>query len=237
MGTFSKSGSGCRQGSSSHTDKFSYNDLQFESERLLDASTADNTKSEYATGLSSFERFRSEYDLPQSWPPEVDTISLYIAWLSLQGFTCNTARLYVNAIWFQCKVLNHVDVTKVFIVQKGLEGLKRTCRQKRIRLPITLNLLSSTLRILPNTCANKYETLLFTAAYCLAFFAFLRVSELTASSKGSANNTLQASDISIDAGKRNLLMLSFVNLKLTNMVLGPGFRYVKQVRSPVQLWL
>ena len=115
----SEPGTGSRRGPAGHTGAIPVVDLQSESERLINASLAVNTANAYNTGLNSLERFRTEYGMVKEWPPAVDTIVLFIAWLYLNGFKYSTARLYVNAIGFQCKMRNCLDISRNFAVQKG----------------------------------------------------------------------------------------------------------------------
>ena len=122
-------------------------------------------------------------------------MTTYISWLSLQGLSHNTARLYVNAIGFQCKVKQVQDITRHFIIEKVLEGLKRSLTLRQPRLPITRNILQAILSVLPLVCSNLYESSLFSAAYCLAFSAFLRISELAVKNKKSVSDVLLISDI------------------------------------------
>ena len=111
MGTVPERGTASVGSSTRNSRPISILDLQSESNRLLDASLADNTKAAYGTGLESFERFRSQYKLPKVWPPSVNSLTLYIAWLSLQGLSYRTANLYIKSLGFQCKIKGLEDVT------------------------------------------------------------------------------------------------------------------------------
>lgn len=172
----------------------------------MNSSLANNTKGAYATGVDSFERFRANYKLQRTWPPKIEDITLFIAWLSMQELSHSTARLYVNAVGFQCKVNNHDDVTRNFVIQKALEGLKRSGSGRKARLPITPNILTAVLSTLPGICLNKYEACLFNAAFSLAFFAFLRISELAVVNRRSASNVIFGSDVEVDDGSITLLI-------------------------------
>jgi integrase len=72
-------------------------------------------------------------------------------------------------------------------VAKTLQGLKRTAKKKRVRLPITVELLQDILTTLPAVCRDTYESLLFRSAFSLAFFGFFRVGEITSSGKNDIN--------------------------------------------------
>jgi len=63
-----------------------------------------------------------------------------------------------------------------------LTGMTRSnSKSKDSRLPITYNILKEITSVLPAICSSDYEIRLFTAAFVLAFFAFLRVGEKTCS--------------------------------------------------------
>ncbi|KAK3096616.1 hypothetical protein FSP39_001727 [Pinctada imbricata] len=90
------------------------------------------------------------------------------------------------------------DPTKFFIVLKLLEGLKRSARKRDLRHPITAELLHKIVLSLPAICKTGYEAVLFSAAYTLAFAAFLRVGEITRPRKDSTAYVLDVSDVKLD---------------------------------------
>lgn len=52
------------------------------------------------------------------------------------------------------------------------------------RRPITFDLLAFLFRVLPSVCFSDFESVLFQAAFSLAFFAALCLSELVAQKAG-----------------------------------------------------
>lgn len=82
------------------------------------------------------------------------------------------------AIGFRCKFIQVYDYSQSFIVRKMLEGMKRTQNTKDVRLPITLELLTSIIAKLPSICFSSYEALLFATAFSVAFHGFLRIGEI-----------------------------------------------------------
>ena len=167
---------------------------------MLNTSVSDNTIDAYNTGLNSFNSFRSLYELQELWPPTIEQIVMFVSWLSLQGLAHSTARLYVKAVGFQCKMKIVSDVTRHYVIEKALEGFKRSSsgKARKSRLPITPQLLQRILSVIPVVCSNSYESYLFSAAYCLAFAAFLRVSELAVSSTKYVSNVLLNSDVEVN---------------------------------------
>lgn len=145
---------------------------------MLNASIAPNTKLTYNTGLRAFSQFRSEWELPQNWPPGIESLVQFMAFLSLSGKSAATIHSYIMSISFQCKLINVDDTTKRFVISKMMEGTRRLKYSRDTRLPVTLVLLEKILHVLPVVCSNTFETKLFSTAYTLAFFGFLEWEKL-----------------------------------------------------------
>lgn len=163
-----------------------------------------NTTDSYKVGFQQFELFRQNHGLVIIWPPPVEHISLFLAYLSLQGYSHNTARLYLSALSFHCKINSYIDVTKHFIISKVLEGMRRAARIRLPRLPITFNLLRSIVSKLGAVCFNDYERCLFCTAFTLAFFGFFRVGEITVTKHVYLKNVITIDDIRLDEGNKSL---------------------------------
>lgn len=111
--------------------------------------------------------------------PPLDHLINFIGYMSASKLAPSTIKTYISAIAFQQKINNFPDTTKSFIIQKLLIGLSRKNPSLDIRRPITLPLLHAIIQALPHTCHSTYESILFTSAYLLAYFGFLRVGDLT----------------------------------------------------------
>lgn len=74
------------------------------------------------------------------------------------------------------------------------------------RAPITEKILTKICHVLPNICFSIYESYLFKAAYLLAYFGLLRVSEIVFTNQLQANRPLLQSDVQIETGSRALLV-------------------------------
>lgn len=83
-----------------NSTRFSADDLQFQVDKLFQASLSKNTKLAYDTGLTAFQKFRLEHKFQNVWPPSLEHIVQFIAYLSLKEFSSDTARLHVSAIGF-----------------------------------------------------------------------------------------------------------------------------------------
>ena len=161
------------------------------------ASNSGNTMATYRTGLSAFNKFRDESKTAILWPPPVEQIVNFIAYLSFQGYAESTARAYVASIGYECKIRGLDDSTNRFVVSKVLEGFKRLKSKGDTRLPITEKVLARLIDTLDAVCSSFYEAKLYKAAYTLAFFAFLRVGEFALSKGNNLHTILRVSDVSL----------------------------------------
>lgn len=173
-------------------------------------SVAENTVQSYSVGLKRFSQFRILHNLPERWPPEVDHVIQFVAYLSISKLSHASVRLYLSAISFHCKALGSEDPTKEFLIQKMLEGIRRSRVGKDIRLPITQPLLTKIVAKLHSVCFSTYEALLFKAAFTLAFHGFMRVGEITASSL-CLSRAVAVTDVNFDSSGKQL----FVNLRFS----------------------
>ncbi|KAJ8307433.1 hypothetical protein KUTeg_015517 [Tegillarca granosa] len=109
-----------------------------------------------------------------------------------------TVKTRIAALSFFNKISNSIDHTKNFLVNKLLEGLRRSGKSKDTRAQITLPILTQLPRALVCICFSSYKAKLFHAAFTLAFFGFLRVGEIALFNCKSNSSTVSSiSDISI----------------------------------------
>lgn len=101
---------------------------------------------------------------------------------------------YISAIGYSHKLAGVHDPTKIFYVIQMLRGYSKVGFRLDTRLPITLPILHQLLRAAPVVAETSYEAILFKAMCALAFFAFLRVGEMTVT--GNVSNTLQLCNLS-----------------------------------------
>lgn len=177
--------------------------LKAEAENLLRNSMASQTWRTYQNAEAHFNEFRTKFNLQNSWPIPHDHLINYIAYLSVSGMSASTASTYVSALSYIHKIRNYPDPTKLFIITKVLEGMKRKCKKCDVRSPITFDLLCKLVVALEHTCSSHYESLMFQSAFLLAFHAFLRVSEFTAQNKfDTSDRALKVNDVAISKDGR-----------------------------------
>ena len=106
----------------------------------------------------------------------------------------------------------HNDIAESFVVQNMPEGLKRVKKPQRdSRLPITLEILTKIVSVLPNICNSEYEATMFSSAFSSALFALLRVGEVTVATEkaqANSNHMLQIENVQVSASSVNIFLES-----------------------------
>lgn len=171
-------------------------------------SLAKNTHRNYSQGIKVFERFCLESQIQSPWPPTTDTITAFVASMSLKGYSHSTINGYISSISYKCKLNGIVDNTKQFVVKSLLEGVRRTRRPLEKRHPITLLHLNTLIKALPRVCRSQYETALFSAAFAIAHLALLRISEFTVTNKKSTKSVLSLENIMLGEDNVRLYLAS-----------------------------
>ena len=144
------------------------------------------------------------------WPIPLDHITQFIAYQSCLGIAPSTVKCYVSALSFYNKLDNCEDFTQHFVVKKMLDGMTRLrARGSDCRYPITYELLRKIVEILPSVCISKYETILFACSFCMAFFAFLRSSEICSNSGNCViNHAIKTDNVQISDSHIELILES-----------------------------
>ena len=112
-----------------------------EANEIFQASLFTNTWNSYETGMSAFKKFRKNYNLDVIWPPPVNHISSFIAFLAYNSYTPSTTKTYVSALSFSLKCKGLQDTTQHFIVKQMLKGMNKLYGTSDMRLPITVQMM------------------------------------------------------------------------------------------------
>ena len=126
-------------------------------------------------------------------PPTEENLVYFVA--SLHGkVQYQTVKLYLAAIAnFYVEQNKPLRSNHMFQLHRILKGIKRSSSApQRIRRPITIQILSEISTLLRPAFSEELDTVMLWAAFTLAFFGFLRVSEFTYS---SAKTFLSVKDI------------------------------------------
>ncbi|XP_069585211.1 uncharacterized protein [Ranitomeya imitator] len=102
----------------------------------------------------------------------------FLSKMHAMGVSGSVARNRVSALAFHFKLRGWPDSTKHFLVSQLLKGWRRTDKHGDNRRPISFELLVSLVKAAESVCDSKYEAALTSAAFGLAFFGAMRVSEI-----------------------------------------------------------
>lgn len=176
--------------------------------QLVQSGLSVNTRKSYTIAIEKLSQFRSSYNLQHIWPVPVNDLLNFIASLAVQNLSPSTVTSYLSGISYCHKIQGLEDTSKFFIVTKAIEGYKRTRnRTKDVRTPISLPILDNLIANSNSICSSTFEAKLFSAAFSLAFFALLRVSEFTKGPTTSLEDTkkqIQIHDVELAHNKIKL---------------------------------
>ena len=102
----------------------------------------------------------------------------------------STVNTYVSSLSYSHKLSGLPDPTRVFYIVQMLKGYGKKGFRLDCRLPITLPILKNLLEVSPRITGSHYQICQFRAMCSLAFFAFLRIGEIT-TTKSSGCQPLQ----------------------------------------------
>lgn len=102
---------------------------------------------------------------------------------------------YVSCLSYCHKLKGFSDPSKVFYVSQMLKGFHKVGFCLDSRLPITLPILAKLISVAPSLVGSPYQICQLQAMCSLAFFAFLRIGEMTSTSGRSDTSPLQISHV------------------------------------------
>ena len=160
---------------------------------LLRSSLQPSSIPTYRRAWKLFHKFyNSVFNLPFAFLPiSPSLLALFIAYLSDFHYVPSTVTTYISALGYSHKLLGFPDPSKVFYVSQILKGYKKVGFRLDSRLPITLPILNRLVSIAPSLQGSPYQMSQFRAMCSLAFYAFLRIGEMTATCNSNANPPLQ----------------------------------------------
>ena len=100
-----------------------------EANEIFQASLSTNTWNSYENGMSGFNKFRKNYNLDVIWPPPVNHISSFIAFLAYNSYTTSTAKTYVSPSKYEMGLvpIPNVWVYSWFLVFRSMLLLSLDC--------------------------------------------------------------------------------------------------------------
>ena len=186
---------------------------------LLSASLQKSSVPTYRRAWKLYEEFHiSVFETSHTSLPVLPaTLALLVAYLFNRRYASSTVNTYVSAIEYFHRLAGLRDPTKTFYISEMLKGYGKVGYKLDSRLPITLPILVRIMEVSECFCVTQYEFLMFKAMCAMAFFAFLRIGEITVSRRDSVSgNLLQLDQVSRQhSGKGNVvsLIITFTRYK------------------------
>ena len=118
-------------------------------------------------------------DISTTLPISPHVLALFVAYMYDRHYAPSTVSTYVSALGYCHKLSGFPDPTKAFFIVQMLKGYGKLGSRLDSRLPITLPILHRILQSFDKICCTPYDSHLFQAMCSLAFFACMRVGELT----------------------------------------------------------
>ena len=161
--------------------------------RLVVACINKNTKRSYWSAFKLYTHFHwTYYGASPSTAITNAKISKFIAFCFTEGLQHSVR---VSARCYVCKMSGRGNPSDCFKVKTLLLGCKRLSSSADKRRPITLDILKQLMQHLPYVFHNRYNINLFKSMFTLAFFALLRVGEMTVTT--SAQHTLLKKNVTV----------------------------------------
>ena len=114
-----------------------------------------------------------------SLPISPATLDLFTAYMFDRQYAPSTVNTYVSSLSYSHKLSGLPDPTRVFYIVQMLKGYGKKGFCLDCRLPITLPIVKNLLEVSPHITGSQYQICQFRAVCSLAFFAFLRIGEIT----------------------------------------------------------
>jgi hypothetical protein len=167
------------------------------------------TKKQYNRQKDLFTEFVREH-FPGTKPePTPMLIQWFVCHLAHKGLKGNTVRSYVSALSFWAQDLGGSAISEDFHVQQLLKGLDNATEAPDTRIPIMLPVLSGLIGAVPRMFADAYDVMLYQAMFATAFFAFLRVGEMTTDGSVSHVPVLTIKDVELGQSELRITQRDF----------------------------
>ena len=175
----------------------------------------------YERAVSYYKYFMENY-FPRAplFPASIEHLTLFIAFCYSNNFSCSTVTTYISILSYIHNMGGFPDFTQNFVIKKSLQGLKKLTSKSDTRLPITFSILKELISSLEFTCSSFFLRILLHAMYLLAFYALLRVGEITHTASGAQNN-IPFGDVKFQIGNGLDYPYAF-ELHLKNFKHNPG---------------
>lgn len=138
--------------------------------------------------------FLTQFSISIQLPIQPINLALFVSYLHGKGYAPSTVETYISAVAFIHKLNSMADPASDFLVRKAMQGLHKVHPTTDSRLPISYSVVQKLVDALPNCTSLPYSQSMFRSMFLLAFFAFLRVGEMTLSN-GNFRNILALGNV------------------------------------------
>jgi hypothetical protein len=175
---------------------------------LWDKAIGEKTRRQYQTGFQSFLTFASLMNILSinGLPVVCEQVFIqYVSYCHSQlHLSYSTIKLYLSGIRYMYLRLGGFNPLEnsgrpFQALQTILSGVKKMqrCREKRTRLPITIDILTKMCILLDQGMFDEFTDCMIMSACTLAFFGFLRCGEFTVDDRFIAANNLCVDDVKL----------------------------------------
>ena len=173
---------------------------------LLLATMSSSTAATYKRAFNLLREFQQSIPPHANfWPASEALITSFIAFLYHKDLAASTIATYISALGSLHKFAGFADPTSTFLVKKTLYGVQKTRFQKDSRLPITSDIINKLLNQILTASMSKFNKLLISAMFQVAFHVFLRIGEIVLRHpKQDPGSVMQACDISFFTCKNKI---------------------------------
>ena len=201
---------------------------------LLSASIKPSTKAVYRQAYSNYKHFHTLfYPNLTVFPIDSLRIAKFISFSIIQGNKSSTIQTHIAGLNYFHKILGLKNPCDHFIVKKLLQGSRNLHSSPDKRLPITLTILQGLVNSIESLGLSQYDCFLYRAMFLTAFFALLRVGEMTLTEYGS-HNIILFENVVFNSRKSKL---SSVYITLYNYKHSNGSRSTLKLRTSKQTHL
>ena len=173
--------------------------LELKMNKLLCKAFSKSTINTYRRGIAWLNSYMDEYFPSQPvFPLSHYKMALFITYMYEKALAPATICTYAASITTCHKLANFQDPSSSLLVKKLLIATKKAKSTKDCRLPITKNILNLFLKNLHIVTETGTEYITYRAMFLLAFYAFLRIGEITARALTDDTSKLtQVQDITV----------------------------------------
>jgi len=175
---------------------------------LMDSALAPASQACNRQGWDLYIQFAQKYSISEQFPVWVLNIALFIAYLVNQSCKPSTISSYASAIGYVHKLKAIPEPTSSFLILRLLCTCHKQLKSFDICMPIVKPMLECLIITLVHTGTDHYRRHLFKAMFALAFYAFLRIGEITIRGK-DGHNVIQKNQIRMQTRHFKLKFISY----------------------------